>query len=244
MSVRKAERWVACFDLHGDQQDADTVRVFNQFVADFRPTVRVCGGDVWDLRWLRRSASDDEKMEQVSADFEAGMEFLGKFRPTHFLWGNHDQRLRDALDQPSKGGALRALASAWLDRIEVGTKGCKHYPYDKRAGVLRYGDHSLVHGYAHGVGATRKHALVYGNVIHGHIHAIDRVSVERHDGATAYAAGCLCRLDFDYARANVGTLRQAHGWVYGVNVGGRLTVWQAQKVGGAWTLPSEFKEWR
>jgi hypothetical protein len=234
------ERWVAAYDFHGDQHCPATLAAFKEFVAQWKPNRRISGGDIFDLRWLRRSASDDEKMEQVTADYNAGIDFLKWFKPHIFLWGNHDQRLRDALDSAAGGGALQHLAGQWIDTIETVTRGANHYPYDKRNGVHRYADHVFIHGYAHGVGAVRKSALTYGNVVMGHVHRSDTVTVEGLPSRYGHSAGCLCRLDFDYSRANMGTLAQSNGWVYGLRIGDELIVYHARKVGGRWVYPSEI----
>ena len=83
----KPERFVCAFDLHGDMQHKPTVAAFLDFCKDFKPTVRIMGGDAFDFRWLRRSASEDEKLEAVTADFQQGVWFLEQFKPTVFLWG-------------------------------------------------------------------------------------------------------------------------------------------------------------
>jgi hypothetical protein len=238
--VAKYQRWAACFDPHGDKAHAPSVRAFREFCGYFKPTIKVHGGDNGDYRWLRRSCSDEEKYESVTADFEAGIEFLSWYKPTHFLRGNHDERLHDALD--STNGALRELAGQWIDRIAVMLSGAKVYPYCKRQGVCKIGDHSFVHGYSHGIGATRKHALTYGNVIHGHVHRNDVATVEGTEPRRGYSVGCLCELDLGYNRATIGTLAQQHGFAYGLLTSrGKLVVWQAQEVDGTWHLPSEMR---
>jgi hypothetical protein len=235
----KAQRFVACFDTHGDKAHAPTVKVFREFCKHWKPTIRVHGGDAWDFRWLRQSCSDKEKSESVKADFEAGIEFLSWYKPTHFLRGNHDERLVDALD--STNGALKELAESWVDRIAVTLAGAKAYPYDKRLGACRIGDYTFCHGYAHGLGATRRMALAYGNVIHGHVHRNDVVTVEGVEPKRGYSIGCMCELDLGYNRATLGTLAQAHGFCYGLlTQRGKLVVWQAQEVDGTWALPSEL----
>lgn len=239
----KPERFVCAFDLHGDHGHKPTVQAFHDFCKDFKPDARIVGGDIFDLRWLRRSASEDEKLEQVTADFQNGCAFLEKFRPSVFLWGNHDERLRDALDSNAAHGSLKAMAEQWIGHIEDLTPKCQHFPYDKRRGVYQYGDYKILHGYAHGIGAARKHALTYGNCIMGHVHRHDTVTVEGHERRTCHVSGCLCVLDMGYNRATVGTLAQERGWVYGWKTKeGRLIVQHAREVGGRWFAPIECWE--
>lgn len=236
------ERWVAAYDVHGDHQNKDAVAALHHFCDDFKPHVRICGGDVFDFRWLRRSASDDEKLEQVTADFQNGCAFLERFKPTHFLWGNHDERIKDALDSNAGQGAMKALAQQWIDHIHDITPGCLHFPYDKRRGVFQYGDHKFLHGYSHGVGAARKHALTYGNCVIGHVHRHDVATVEGIDRRTCHIAGCLANYDMSYNRATLGTLAQEHGWVYGTKTkGGSVLVLHAKRIDGEWLIPHDIR---
>lgn len=236
----KLIRWCACFDTHGDELDLGAAESFKEFVGWFKPDIRVHGGDCWDFRWLRRSAGDDEKAADVAGDFEAGLDFLKWYKPTAFLWGNHDDRLRRLLD--STNGAQRELAGQWLDRISVALSGVDQRPYCRRRGVYRIADHVLVHGYGHGEAAAKAACLAYNaSTIMGHTHRIDMVRVAGIEDRYAYTAGCLCNLDMDYVRPNLGTLKHAHGWVYGVIANRRLVVWQARRYGNVWVLPSEVR---
>ncbi len=232
-------RWIAITDTHGDKAEPGVLEVIRDFSKVWKPTVRIHMGDCWDFRWLRRSANDEEKAESVAADFEAGLDLLAWYKPTAFLWGNHDDRLRRLLDSVS--GASRQLAGQWIDRIGVALSGVDVRPYCKRNGVYQYGDYKFLHGYAHGIGATRKHAITYGNCMFGHIHAVETIRVEGVEPRIGHSIGCACRLDLDYNAASIGTLRQRHGFVYGEENHGRLTLWRATEVGGRWLLPTEMR---
>jgi hypothetical protein len=238
--VAKYQRWVACFDTHGDQLDPGASKAFKAFVEHWKPDIKIHGGDAFDFRWLRRSCSDEEKAADVEADFEAGLDFLKWYRPDHFLWGNHDTRLVKLLD--STNGYARHLAGAWLDRISATIPRAKQYPYDRRKGVMTLGNYKVAHGYGHGVHAARAHALVYGNVMHGHVHRNSHSPVAGVEVRHGYSSGCLCNLDMDYEAPNMGTLAQEHGWLYGlVTRKGTVLVWQAQQLEGDWVLPSELR---
>lgn len=234
-------RWVACFDSHGDQVEPAALASFRDFTHWWKPDIRIHGGDIFDFRWLRRAASDEEKAESIEQDFEAGLALLGWYRPTAIVWGNHDWRLHNTLETTSHG-ATKALLSLMLERIESATAGSETVPYCKRAGVYPLGNYKVIHGYGTGIGAVRKAALVYGNCLMGHLHRNEQHTCERLDRATCYAVGCLCKLDLGYNRASIGTLMQEHGWAYGlVSPRGQTVVWRAQRVDGVWVLPSEFR---
>ncbi len=236
----RGKRWVAAFDSHGDQCDAAAVKAFHEFCQFWKPDIRIAGGDHFDMRWLRRGAADEEKMESVGADVDAGCDFLARLRPTHFLFGNHDHRLVRALNDG--GGAVRELAGQFLDRIGVVLgPDCQKFPYSSKRGVLKLGNHSFVHGYCAGIQAVRDTARVYGNVTMGHLHRIESAVVDRVEETTGYCAGCLCRLDMDYADHTLGILKWRAGWQYGILLpSGENLIYQARKVGSQWVLPTEI----
>jgi hypothetical protein len=241
--MKGVERWVACGDNHGDQVNPAVASAFFAFVRDFKPSVRIHGGDAFDLRCLRKNASQQETRDSPGDDIEAGITFLDKFKPTHFLRGNHDERLWDAA--AADDGKLSAFASYAITEIEESLpKGCQVLPYDKVKGVLPYGDHNVVHGYNAGVYAARHAAMAYGNTLMFHVHADDEQSVPRFGGAKGHSSGCIAKTSQIYNRAHLGTLRQTNGWLYGLNVRGRLVVWHAKQIDGAWFLPSEIREVR
>jgi hypothetical protein len=229
---------MAITDTHGDMVDAASAAVVRAFMADWKPTIRVHMGDVWDFRWLRHGASDDERRESVEADFEAGLDLLAWYKPTHILWGNHDDRLRRGSECGT--GYMRELCGQWIDRIAVQTAKAQHFPYCKRRGVMELGDYRLIHGYGHGLGAVSQAARVYGRVMMGHVHTIEQAAVPGIEDRIGHTIGCLCRLDLEYNRTHINTLRQAHGFAYGIIDNGRTLVWQARSIGGRWHLPSEM----
>lgn len=231
-TLRRWTRWVACGDSHGDNIDAPTYAAFKDFVREWKPHRRVHGGDIWDFRWLRRAASDEEKAEAIATDFTAGLDFLSWYRPTDIALGNHDARLWNTLESTTHG-ATKALLTLMLDRISEATEGVNVVPYDKRRGVLNIGNVRVVHGYGSGIGAVRKAALVYGNCLVFHLHRNEQHTCERLDRATATAVGALCKIDLPYNRATLGSLMHENGWSYGItSPTGQTAVWLAQRVGG------------
>lgn len=238
---RRCRRWVAVFDNHGDKIDPRARRTFEEFVAFWKPHIRIHGGDCWDFRFLRKRASDEESREDIRADLHAGADFLQWYRPDHFLRGNHDERLWN-LARDTDDGKLRSWCGMMFDYIRDTLGGATMLPYDKRAGVLRLGHLKVVHGYTAGVYAARTAATAYGSVIQGHTHTIDHYSIPGLERRVGRCVGCLCQLDLGYNRAHVQTLRQAHGWAYGfLFPTGDYTVFQAEEVSGRWIFPSEFR---
>lgn len=218
-------RLVFASDNHGDERDVQACRRLIEFCKEFKPDVRIHGGDCFDFRWLRKSASTDEQSANITDDINAGIEFLASFKPTHFLWGNHDQRIIDKYEQ-AKEGKWKELCSHILDKIETALDGvAQTRPYDKRH-VLRCGGWTFGHGWGSGINAVRDHAMRYGPVVLGHLHRVERLQAARFDKAVGLCAGCLCKTQLSYNRAQLNTLAQSCGFVYGEMRKGR---WQLQQ---------------
>lgn len=238
------KRFVAAGDIHGSAQDPSANKAFFKFVDLWKPDIRVCGGDLWDFRPLRKAASADEKRESMAADYEAGKEWLIKLKATHFLRGNHDERLWDLAAR--KDGPLSDYANKGIDEINklIKSLGCKMFPYDRREGVLRIGKLKIVHGFCTGVNAARRLAQAYGSVVGFHTHTIQHVSIEGIENRMGRIGGCLCLLDMDYLRANIGSLCHRHGFVYGVvdDRTGEYQVSQAEDVNGKFLVATGVTE--
>lgn len=240
----KPVRWCACFDNHGDQADSSAVRVFFDFVKYWKPQIRVHGGDAMDLRWLRGRASEKEKRERIKADVDMGKDFIKKYKPTHFLMGNHDWRLVKGMH--SDEGPLMELCTRIHDEFLGALGNAKVYPWGKRVGVMQLGDLRIVHGYHSGETAARNVTRDYNSTaMMGHIHANNMYSASSYDSNIGYTVGCLCKLDMDYNAGQAGTLRQNHGLAYGLLLPNNKTItWTAFPRDGVWYFPTEFKEVR
>lgn len=224
--------FVSASDLHGDRKDDIAVKLFFRFVDDFKPKVRVFKGDIWDFRAIREGAAKDEKQHSMREDFKAGMKFIERYQPNVITLGNHDQRLWDLVRKNgvSRSGPLTDLAVELIEKFEKLTKklGTIVLPYDKRKGVWSHNGLKFTHGFSQGKNAASEMASAYGNVLFGHIHAIDVASEPEHDQPRiARSVGCLCQLDMTYNRSQISTLRQQHGWAYGAFIDRSYEVFQA-----------------
>ena len=230
-------------DNHGDMEDKEAVKIFHKFVKDYQPTIRIHLGDNWDFRPLRSKASKIEQLELMMPDFKQGIEFIKKYRPTHFLRGNHDERLWDLAKRNE--GMLSEFADRLVHNIEYILKQFKApiLPYDKRNGVLQIGKLRVIHGYTHGVNAAKRSAEAYGSVIMGHVHSTQTSSIPGLDYRVGRSNGCLCRLDMEYSRATMASLAHNHGWAYGIinSNTGEYGIWQAENINGLWMFPKDIK---
>ncbi len=238
--TRKWHRWVVGFDPHGVYQDKEANRAFFKFIENWRPEIRVAGGDIWDFKQLRRGADAHERRALMAQDVSEGKLWMEKLKPTHFLRGNHDERLWDLSEQGE--GIVQDYAKLIVRDLEkvVQQMGCIMYPYNKRDGVMKLGSLKIIHGYRCGISAARMSAKTYGSVLMGHIHQVQMSTIEGIEQRTGFASGCLAQLDMTYNRAQEGALTHEHGFAYGVVdlKSGAFQCWLARKVGGEWLLPT------
>ena len=236
------KKFIVGSDVHGDMQDEKANKVFFDFINDFKPDIKICGGDLWDFRALRKGASDEERSESISRDYIAGMNWLKRFQPNYFLRGNHDERLWELAEKDCGVMSDYALSGVAEVTALIHKMKCKMLPYHKRDGVLKLGSLKILHGFHCGVFAARQTALVYGSALFGHTHVIDEHSIGGLERRVARNIGCLCSLDMDYNSRNPNTLRQSHGFAYGlVNMRtGKFHVFQAEEIGGQWIIPSDI----
>lgn len=240
------QRFVFLTDIHGDRQDAGAVSVALEFIKDFRPSIRVIGGDLWDFRPLRGKASDEERRQSMKEDFTAGKKFFHAVSPTHFLRGNHDERLWDLAGTGS--GVMQDYAFEGINEITemVKKQRCRMLPYNVREGVLQIGHLKMIHGFHCGVHADKQAALVYGSILMGHTHAISAHPIPGIERRMGRVVGCLCDLNMEYEARRPGSLRHAHGFAYGIidDKTGNFQVYQAECEDGKWLLASDFKEYK
>lgn len=242
----KHRRFMVVGDPHGDQVDPVCYRAVKDFISDFRPEIRTHLGDNWDLRNLRKGASDDEKAESLADDFEAGTDFMRMFfdggKDNVFLRGNHDERMWATAK--SATGLVRDFANDGIKRIEgvVRASRARMLPYDSALGIYKIGHLSALHGYHAGAGAVRQHANVYGNCVIGHLHTIESAPVPSLVPAESRSVGCLCKRDMDYMNHRTGKLRWGQGWAYGLLFeDGTYHLNQARNIAGHFHAASDFK---
>jgi predicted phosphodiesterase len=238
------KRFVAVGDNHGDLIHRKDAEAFLSFVDSFKPQYRIHLGDNFDFRNLRRGADPREEGDDMAPDLNAGFDFIDKYRPTHFLCGNHDYRLWRATEDAR--GLVRQYARDGVAEIKSRLgKSCEFRPYHFRAGVLTIGDLNFLHGYHCGENATMQHARIYGRCIFGHLHRNDSARARRLDVAEAVCVGGLGDHEsMTYADQRTATLAWGRGWAYGVinDRTGQSAVWTAKKIGEKWLLPESIKE--
>lgn len=222
------KRFIAVADTHGQLRKRDALVQVREFACYFRPHLLIHLGDNWDLRALRRGASEEDRSCRLRPDFNAAEDsldvFFGAYAPAKkvYLQGNHDSvRIERLLDSPQ---AERAeFAQMALDEMNatIGRFADENITWDKRDGIYEFEGMRFLHGYNCGIHCARKLAIAYRTSMMGHVHAFSRHDLEDLDGSVGYTVACMCDTNQEYNRGQVGTLRQKVGFAYGFLDGAR-----------------------
>lgn len=240
------ERYIFASDLHGDLQDPVPVNALLAYTKVWKPKHRIFGGDLFDFRCIRSKANAAERRESLQADFDAGMRFLERWRPTVTILGNHDDRVWRLATEGE--GIVADAAKEFIRQIQTKLQliRCRVLvPYDVHQS-FELGEREFIHGFFPGKHAAARHlAEGWDNVSFGHIHAFqEHVGPGKRPRRSA-SVGALCSLTMDYAKTIGISRRQQHGWEYGIhnNKTGEVTSWPAKKQeNGKWLLAKEVVE--
>lgn len=213
--MAKNKTWVYVSDIHGDRASKRALQKLWKFLDEFQPDIRILGGDLFDFRALRRGASEDEQYDSLQGDRIAGFKFLDRFEPHVFLLGNHDARIHYLAN--SRKAVLAQCGQQAVEELEKRCKTlrCKLLPYHAEKGVHELGDTKFIHGFHHGMYATKQHAQTYGKCVHGHTHSPAMHVLNSLDDRTAYGAGAMCQLWQEYNLAQTNTHRHRNGIITG-----------------------------
>jgi hypothetical protein len=244
----KPIKFVFASDTHGDMACQESLAALYAYCADFKPDIRIAGGDHFDMRSLRKGAMNDtEGSESLTEDVESGIEFLRKFRPTYYLKGNHEYRL-SAMARGHPTGFVRdycADLEARIDR-EARKAGVKRIlPYHGKRGLLRVGPISAHHGIGSNLTKLGMHYAEEGGLFMcGHGHTGHQVNLPKHGGGAAYMSPCLCRIDdMEYAANYLGTARWNNGFIAGWYSGRDWKAWIIHRIGDRWLWQSDLTVW-
>lgn len=241
-------KFIFLTDTHGQARDVPTIMAAREFAQWFKPDYLIGGGDFWDLKCLRSGASEEDQNFPLTDDLKCAEDtfdlFFGSYHKAKkaYLYGNHDlKRVEPLLNSPR--AAVRELATRLHDDMRsVVKRMCDDSrPYCKRNGIYEVEGFNFLHGYACGVNSARRHAISYRHSLHGHVHSFGAHTLEDLNCSTAYSCGCACELDQGYNAAQIGTLRQEHGFAYGfLDATHGYDIHFARKMNGSFFLPSEW----
>lgn len=238
--VHQWRRFLAVSCSHGDLADNTALGAVLDFKRLWKPDTTVHLGDAFDTAAFRSGAkgSSDEAAE-VLPDFDAGFDFLKRLQPTHFLCGNHEDRLWSL--RSHFNAQVATLAQLLVERIEtrLALLKCSITPYDFKAHI-RLGNFAFTHGTVYGENASRDMAEMWGNVIHGHTHRAAIGYGRRVDNPVGICTGHLLDVaKATYSKNRRSSLSWSQGFCYGEYSDHRTVAWLHSQPQGEieWRLP-------
>lgn len=240
--MQKRNKWIPFVylpDIHGDRVNRDAWRVVLKFIKDFRPERRILGGDVMDLRPIRKGASAEERAESMEPDFDISMQLMRDIMPTDWCLGNHDDRLWELARDDA--GPLGDLGRYMTKRIETwcATNSIKMYPYHIAKRCRLNDNLYATHGFFHNMHTAAKTAQTFpGCTLAGHRHNVDYYKAPTFDHREAYLCGCLCQTFQEYNKKRAATFQHVSAFAWGEyhTENGLFDVNIAQERFGKWRI--------
>lgn len=235
---------IAMGDNHGHLACDDTLDAIMEGVSRYKPKVRVHLGDNWDMTCLRKGIENGSKeaIDNLREDMDAGIKWIRRYRPTHFLFGNHEWRVYDLLHNTDSMSKARKAQDV-IDEMkrELRAVGCKVIkPYDVRDCKITIEGIDFIHGMSHGRNALLQDQATYGTPGHGfamgHLHREEQLNYQHIDGGAAFLCGCAMDISLaNYALRRSATLRWQNGFLRFVSDGKKYKGYQIHR----W----DFKHW-
>lgn len=152
------------FDRHTPEHDPLVDMIVADFLADFKPHIRVAGGDWQTVDQV--SHFNNESETDLADEFDMNRDAIERFGITHYLMGNHEERLEriGMLDK-----RLRKVAGLQRN-LQLSKLGIKLLPYHPRRGILKIGELKVLHGFFTNEYMAKKTASIYGTCVFGHAH--------------------------------------------------------------------------
>jgi predicted phosphodiesterase len=245
--MKPETRVVVMGDNHGNHADPETLKAILAFCKDFKPHHRVHLGDNWDFAALRKGVGKEDKESSWAAlkeDVEAGIQWLDQYRPTHFLMGNHEHRVRDLIHNTDSITRLESLQDVDRQmRKALRNAGCRVIKdYTVNANYIDIGPVTFTHGFYHGNDAIIKTAHRFNSgpgraVVMGHLHRAEQHNLERRGGGAVWICGCACDLSLQYAEKRPSTLRWQNSFMAFRITGEDYIGRQAHRFAGKWVMP-------
>jgi len=197
--------WIG-FDRHTPYHDSKIDKIALAFLDDFKPQIRIAGGDWQTVDQV--SHFDNESEIDLADEFAMNREAIEKFKITHYLEGNHEERLRRVGMKLDK--RLRSLVD--LDyNLGLTERGIPLIPYHPRKGILKFGYLKILHGFYATEYVAKKTASIYGTCVFGHTHRFQTFqSKEAFESHCGFAIGLMGAIDQPYTDA-----RAPMGWTNG-----------------------------
>ncbi len=238
-NVQTHKRIFIGFDRHAPHHDPQVDKIALDFIADFKPHIVVAGGDWQTVDQVSNFDNEDECT--MAHEFAMNREAVRKFGVTHYLEGNHEERLR-------RVGGLDPRLRSMLDletNLRLKEQHIPLIPYHPRQGVLQFGHLRILHGFFANEYMAKKMASIYGTCVFGHTHRFQtfqaKSAFESHCG---FAIGMMGKLDQPYTE-NRAPLGWCQGFCFGyIRRNGWFNLYPVRIYQGTAIIPGREKIYR
>lgn len=240
--VKKWRKVLAVGCSHGIYADPRALEAVLKFQAQFKPEIVIHLGDFCDVSAFMGSKLAHGDGDEIQPDVDGGLKFLRQLRPTHVLFGNHEDRLERMVYSPNE---LVAYAAGQV----IGEIGdclaemkAQKISYTGNEQSLVIGNVRFMHGTVFSENATRDHAESFapwgGCVVHAHTHRAGMATGRRADSPVGFGVGTLTeRGALEYAKTRRATLSWSQGFVWGEISVTNSQLFLCQKQNANWMLP-------
>lgn len=207
-------------DIHSHHHDPAAVEAAFEYSKDYRPSVIIWNGDIFDFEAPSRYKKAPELLNSLQHEIDVGVEIMARFRAAHptasflFIAGNHEDRLRQLLlEQAAALRSLKSLEYRKLLRLDsLNFIGAFEYGYQLRyhGAIIEHGDMARQGG-----GSTAKSMLLSRGMsgVSGHTHRLAHFRRTTAAGRQFWIeSGCLCDLHPEYCKSQPDW---QHGFVVG-----------------------------
>jgi len=236
------KKFIVGTDNHGELACPIALKKFFDFCDDWKPDYRIHLGDNWDFSAIRNGASPEEKAHGIADDFNAGMDFLEKYKPHFLTLGNHDDRIWQHTTKMADGilrERCQELATAAERRFKQLRIKYVTYSVDNYI-TLPHTNCKLIHGFLSSKHPASAHFAVWNSVMHGHDHTPDEYTARNIDKGQAISVGCLADIQqMYYSQRQAARLGHRQGFAYGyINTKtGDWRAWNIKNENGTWLSP-------
>jgi hypothetical protein len=177
-----------------------------------------------------------EAIDNLREDLDAGIHWIRRYKPTHFLFGNHEWRVYELLHNTDSMSKARKAQDV-IDEMkrELRAVGCKVIkPYDVRDCKITIEGIDFIHGMSHGKNALLQDQATYGTPGHGfamgHLHREEQLNYQHIAGGAAFLCGCAMDISLaNYALRRSATLRWQNGFLRFVTDGTKYKGYQIHR---------------
>jgi predicted phosphodiesterase len=228
------DKILICPDTHSQFCDESALQVLLDFRDDWKPTKTVHLGDLVDCEAISSFPSDNAM--PLDEEFAIAEDHLDRIRPTHYLQGNHEERIeRPGLVNKS----IRNLLA--VDRnLHLEARGIAWKPYGPME-WFEFGKMKMMHGNYCGEYAAKQHAMAYGCVCFGHTHRIaQHTTKDITHRTTGFNIGTMTQVMLDYAKTPTGHT-QGFAFMYQY-ANGDFSFYQVRLIGNEFVINDKHYE--